>query len=97
MRMNQLPMPASGASTARFWRRTPPSSQGWSITRDRLERDDPVAAGSLFPDTHGGDADGFTGGSGAKRPLTGGEAVGVAAVRVGAADVLSEGVERSDL
>src|SRR3954451_335520 len=38
MRMNQLPMPASGARTARFGRRTPPSSQGWSITAERLER-----------------------------------------------------------
>src|SRR3954454_9166258 len=38
MRMNQLPIPANGASTARFGRRTPPSSQGWSITRVRLVR-----------------------------------------------------------
>src|SRR6476660_6963372 len=30
--MNQLPMPASGASTARFGRRTPPSSHGSVIT-----------------------------------------------------------------
>src|SRR4051794_11904656 len=38
MRMNQLPMPASGASTARFGRRMPPSSQGSVIMRGRLER-----------------------------------------------------------
>src|SRR5215216_3250862 len=38
MRMNQLPIPASGASTARLGRRMPPSSHGSSITAERLER-----------------------------------------------------------
>src|SRR4051794_25723673 len=42
MRMNQLPIPANGASTARFGRRTPPSPQGWSTTRVT-----PVRAGPL--------------------------------------------------
>src|SRR4051794_9966400 len=37
MRMNQLPIPASGARITRFGRRTPPSSQGWSITPGRLD------------------------------------------------------------
>src|SRR4051812_6461662 len=43
MRMNQLPMPASGASRARFWRRMPPSVHGWFrgtgfiLSRSRLE------------------------------------------------------------
>src|SRR3954447_2507288 len=37
MRMNQLPIPASGARIARFGRRTPPSSQGSLITLHRLD------------------------------------------------------------
>src|SRR4051812_8986335 len=36
MRMNQLPIPARGARTARFGRRTPPSVQGSVITEERL-------------------------------------------------------------
>src|SRR3954468_569922 len=37
MRMNQLPIPARGASTARFGRRMPPSSHASSITAERVE------------------------------------------------------------
>src|SRR2546423_14025 len=42
MRMNQLPIPASGARIARFGRRTPPSSQGSVIKALRLD-------GARFP------------------------------------------------